>query len=91
MALSKSKGVQKLQVMGDSQLVIDWFKHRISPRNIYLRPLYEEVKLLVGTFQQVIFYHIYKERNSGVDILSKDGLHIGFGLWHRWEFFDCGA
>ena len=40
------KGVQKIQVFGESKLVIVWLQSRIPPRNIYLRPIYEDIDKL---------------------------------------------
>ena len=78
--------LQNIQVMGDSQLVIDWSKQRRLPKNIYLGPLYEDLKLLLGTFHWATFQHIFRERNMVVDRLLKDGRHTGFGLWNMRGF-----
>ena len=40
------KGVQKIQVFGKYKLVIVWLQLRIPPRNIYLRPIYEDIDKL---------------------------------------------
>ena len=74
--LAITKGVQKLQVMGDYHIVMDWLKYRHPPRNIYLKPLYDEVILILNSLNHVSFQHIYKERNMVVDNLSKEGKYL---------------
>jgi len=85
LALALMKGVLNLQVMGDSQLVIDWIRLRRPLKNIYLRPLYEEIILLTVAFSKIAFKHIYRERNFTVDKMSKEGMKIGIVLWNRWK------
>ena len=76
------KGVQKLQVVGDSEIVINWLSQRIPQRNIILKPIYEDISRLLSLFQAINFEHIYNERNQMDNQLSKNGLHVGIGPWH---------
>jgi len=68
------KEVTNIQVMGDSQLVIDWLKNKRPPKNIHLRPIYEEALLLAIAFKNISYKNIYRERNVESNKLSKQGL-----------------
>jgi len=37
------KGVTKLEVMGDSKLVIDWALHKFKVENVCLGPLLQDI------------------------------------------------
>lgn len=69
------RGVQKLKVMEDSLLIINWLKGISFIHNFMLRPLYE-VLILKKLIDNIPFFHIYRERNAKVDALSKLGLHM---------------
>ena len=40
--LANSKGLQCLQVFGDSRLLIDWFKLRNPPKTINLKEIFKD-------------------------------------------------
>lgn len=88
MALALEKEVHILEIFGDSKLVIDWMVHKRAPKNNFLKPFYEEILRLSGSFERITIMHIYKERNEVADSLSKEGLQLCLGYWHRWEFKD---
>ena len=75
----------RLHVFGDSLLIIDWMKYHIPPRNVYLRPISEELIIIVFNIWEISFQPIFKERNPIVDHLSKDGILLGDGEWKKWE------
>ena len=70
-----------LQIFGDSQLVINWATGKYRIQNILLEQILLEVHRLVDLFQNVQFMHIYRERNSCVDLLAKDGSNVLSGSW----------
>jgi ribonuclease HI len=41
---TKEKDIQRLQVFGDSKLVIDWAMNKVSIRNIRLDPITREIR-----------------------------------------------
>jgi ribonuclease HI len=79
--VARDKGVQNLQILGDSKLIIDWFRLKRPPKNSFLRLIYDEITHLLSLFSHINFVHIYQERNHVVDALSKMGLHLTEGTW----------
>jgi ribonuclease HI len=79
------KGVQNLQIFGDSKIVINWASKQQSCHNILLHPILEEIFRLLHTLNDYSFNHVYRERNQLVDSLSKVGLHLPHGSWHILE------
>ena len=59
--LAHEKGVQKLQIFGDSMIIINWINQTQRCHNIHLYPILEEVSQLKTTFNQISFTHIYRE------------------------------
>ena len=55
------------------------------PNNIFLVPIFEDIVRLLDCFHIVSFQHVYHERNMEADHISKKGLSIDEGIWHRWE------
>jgi ribonuclease HI len=67
------KQVRKIQVLGDSKLVMDWANGKaqiILERILEIRALFEEVS----------FAHIFREFNHKVDHLSKEALALEEGM-----------
>ena len=60
-------------------------KYHIPLRNIYLRPISEELIIIVFKFWEISFQHVFREMNQTVDHLSKDGILLGDGEWKKWE------
>ena len=75
------KFIMRLYVFGDSLLIIDWMKYHIPPRNVYLRPISEELIIIVFKFWEISFQPVSRERNPIADHLSKDGILLGDGEW----------
>ena len=88
MLLPLSKGIQKIQVFGDSLLVIDWLKLKNPPKNINLKPLYEEHIILASLFQGISYQYIFSENKMLVDHLSKMVLQVEDRTWNMWEGVD---
>ena len=65
LTLALDKHITKLEVFGDSQLVINWVLH--------------EVIIFSDMFEFVDFKHIYREINSLANELAKDGSHVLVG------------
>ena len=61
--LSISKWVQHIQFFGDSLMVINWFKKKRGPKNIYLKMLYDDTCRLLGCIEHTTFHHIYRDHN----------------------------
>jgi hypothetical protein len=86
--ISKQKDVWKLQVLGDSKLVIDWAQGKISIQNINMYTFMRGVRLTYQSFEWLYFHHILRELKSKVDELSKEALQLQRGAFKYYEYFD---
>jgi ribonuclease HI len=82
---SKEKGLQQLQMFGDSMNVINWTRKHQTCHSVFLSPILEEIFRLLDTFDTVVISHVYRGRNLVADSLSKEGLHLLQGQWHITE------
>ena len=68
--------------------MIDWIRLKKTPRNIHLRPFYENIITIIIYAHDISFFQIYKERNQMENHYSRkafildhehgiDGLIIG--------------
>ena len=78
--LALNKQINHIQVFGDSLLVINWITGKFRIHNIQLAQLVQEVIRLTDCFDQAVFKHIYRERNSLADSLANDGGKVQNGL-----------
>lgn len=62
--------IKTLIVEGDSQLVINQMKGEYKVNSSNLKKLYESAKILEQSFENVIYNHIYREKNKKADHLS---------------------
>ena len=72
LSLALDKHLTKLQVFGDSQLVINWVFGKYRIQNIQLAQILHEVNRIADILESVEYKHIYRERNSIADVLAKD-------------------
>ena len=72
MILAHENGVQKMQIFGDSMVIINWISQTQRCHNIHLIPILEEAAQLKTTFNQISFTHIFKEQNEEANKCSKD-------------------
>ena len=84
--LALDKQVSKIQVFGDSLLVINWITGKFRSHNLQLAQMLEEVNKLSNLFVQSVFKHIYHERNASADMLANEGGRIQNGGWIIFEF-----
>ena len=68
--------MDKIQIIGDSQLVINWASNKYRLMNLELAMILQDVNRLTDSFDYVVFKHIYQERNSSADALAKAGGRI---------------
>lgn len=73
-------GTRSVLIFGYSQNVVKWFNGEHICQNYMLIPLLEEVLLLKHHFHFIIVYHIYREQNLDLDILSKEGIQKAMGI-----------
>jgi len=79
--LSAEKGAQKLQIFGDSLVVVKWKNWTNSLENFNLQPICEGIQLARRALNSLLsFHHVYRERNVVADGLLKAGLLME-GAW----------
>jgi hypothetical protein len=82
------KDIRKLQVMGDSKLVIDCSHQKVTATYVRLTPLLRNIKLSYQCFECLSFNHILRKINSKIDELSKEALSLPKGAFGLYEFID---
>ena len=65
--LARRNYVDKIQIFGDSQLVINQPSRKYRLLNIELAMILQDVNRFTDCFDYVSFKHIYRERNSSAD------------------------
>ncbi len=65
---------KKLQVCGDSQLVIKQIKGQYKVKSKNLIPLFNEAKKLCNNFKEIDFKWVNREDNARADTLSNKAL-----------------
>jgi ribonuclease HI len=85
---TKEKNLTKLQVFGDSKLVIDWARGLNNIQNPRLASILRDIKLTFRDFEWNSFQHILRELNTKADGLSKEALQLQKGAFGFYEFFE---
>ena len=91
LSLAQVKHINKIQIFGDSQLVINWAKGKYIIQNIILSHVLLEVNQLSNMFELVELKHIFCERNTSANDLAKSGAVVMEGYWYIKEFIDSGS
>jgi ribonuclease HI len=78
--------IKRIEVEGDSMLVIKQMKGEWSVKSNNLIPLYNEAKELILLFDTISFKHIYREYNKRADELSN--LAISKDYLHKDMYYD---
>jgi ribonuclease HI len=60
----------RLEVYLDSKLVVEQVNGSYRVRKLELQPLYGRVKELLGGFDDVVIFHVEREKNRGADALA---------------------
>ena len=85
------RNCRKLQVFGDSMVVINWLNKTQKCKNATLDVLYEETCISLSFVESISFKHVYRERKVEADKLSKVGLNLQWGQWKILEIKDSKA
>ena len=67
-------------------LVINWISGKFRVHNVQLAQFLQEVIRLVDFFDQAVFKHVYRERNSCADHLANEGGKVQSGFWYISEY-----
>jgi ribonuclease HI len=68
------KKISKLNLVGDSKVIIDWFSNKNDLQVVSLLPWMARIRVLSRNFSQLRAKHIYRAYNQEVDQLSKEAL-----------------
>ena len=83
---AKLKRVNKIQVMSDLKVVINWENYKCNIENIILQHILLQIWESLQQFQWTNFTHIYKELNTKVDEISLEALSMHLGTFYFVEF-----
>ena len=70
-------GIKKLDVRGDSNLVIKQVTDEYAVKTESLKPLYQKVQDLNKAIGNVSYEHVYRDKNKRADHLSNIGVQMG--------------
>jgi ribonuclease HI len=84
--LASHLSFHRLQVLGDSKVVIDWLSNRGRLQESAIEDWKSRIKDLIKHFHAISFVHIFREFNMEADLLSKQALRepegrITYYLW----------
>lgn len=63
-------GIRRLQVKGDSELVVKQVKGEYKVKNAILKELHTQVIKLMKEFDEISISHVYREYNKEADALA---------------------
>ena len=69
-----AKGVLRVEVRADSELLIKQLRGEYRVKSPGLKPLYDEARKLLGQFASVKLTHIRRELNGEADRLANQGI-----------------
>ena len=72
--LALERGVKKLEVRADSELLIKQLKGEYRVRNSGLLPLYEQAQALLARLEAFRLKHVRREQNAEADRLANEGI-----------------
>ena len=78
--LAKEKGITRVEVYGDSKLVIEQVKGNWKVKSRLLIPIHREIcaVLINNPFEQITFQHVYRKNNKRADELANEALDAVF-------------
>ena len=68
------RGVRRVEVRADSELLIKQLKNEYRVKNPGLRPLFEQAQAMLGRFETVRLTHVRREHNAEADRLANEGI-----------------
>lgn len=69
-------GARRVHVRADSQLMIRQLEGRYRVKNAGLKPLYAQVRSLLGAYDDVVLEHVPREENTDADALVNAALDL---------------
>ena len=86
--ITQSMGILKLNIFGDSAIIISWAKGIAALNPPALSHWCMDTRRLISCFHHLSFCHIFHEHNQLADKVSKSALSLAPGCGKYSEFFD---
>ena len=77
--IAKEMGISKLNVIGDSIIIICALAENLMPNNMALRHLIQKIVVQTSSSKKINFYHVLRENNSNVDYEANKGTSLCHG------------
>lgn len=71
---ARELGVRNLDVRGDSELIVKQVRGEYRVKNEQLKPLHQQVMVLVSQFDSYSLEHVYRSDNAAADALVNEAL-----------------
>ena len=78
-----ARGIERIEVRADSELLIKQLKGEYRVKSPGLRPLFDEARRLISRFESVKLTHIRRELNGEADRLANQGIDQAAGVAGR--------
>ena len=85
---SQMMGLPKIQIFGDSYVIINWAKGTASLSPPDIIHWCRDIRKICSCFLELSFCHVYREHNQSVDRLYKKALSFAPGSGYYSEFYD---
>ena len=85
---SQMMGLPKIQIFGDSSVIINWAKGTASLSPPNLTHWCRDITKICSCFLELSFCHVYREHNQTADCLSKKSLSLAPGSRFYSEFYE---
>ena len=72
--LAKARGASKVELIGDSELIVKQVKGEYRVKDAGLRPLHAQVRDALEGFDQWTIRHVRREHNAAADALVNEAL-----------------
>jgi ribonuclease HI len=76
LTIFRERGIDTLQLLGDSMVVLNWIRGAQACHHIRLAPLLDEVFTILNSYTQFFVPHVYREWNQLAKNLSKEGSQL---------------
>eukprot|EP00253_Pinus_taeda_P009579 PITA_09579 len=81
MCWSIQRNISSIQIFGDSMNVVKWVNRNAMCHNQILKTILEDIVSLKSRFLNFSICHIFRDKNTSADQLSKVGLQQALGSW----------
>ena len=72
--LARARGASELELIGDSELIVEQVKGEYRVKDAGLRPLHAQVRAALEDFERWTIRHVRREHNAAADALVNETL-----------------